>query len=67
MELDATEAKTQTLSDSEAHASMHSDYKSSDTVKFLVGCDPIGATWSDAMPAPFPSSRYLRSCGYVSI
>jgi hypothetical protein len=32
MELDATEAKTQSLSDSEAHASMHSEYKSSDTV-----------------------------------
>jgi hypothetical protein len=56
MELDLTEAKTQAMPNSEAHASLHSDYKSSDTVKFLVGCDPIGATWSRAMPAPFPSS-----------
>jgi hypothetical protein len=43
IELDLTEAKTQALPDS--------DYKSSDTVKFLVGCDAIGATWSRAIDA----------------
>ena len=35
---------------SDAHAAMHSDYKSSDTIKYLAGCDPIGCTYDEALP-----------------
>jgi len=41
--IDGTEFKTQTPSALGLQSQLHSDYKSSTTLKALVGCDPSGS------------------------
>jgi hypothetical protein len=42
--LDATEEPCQISSMKTGHATMYSEYKGKDTIKFFAGCDPIGCT-----------------------
>lgn len=45
-----TQARTETPHSTDTHATMYSDYKHYDSMKFLAGCDPIGCTFDGSLP-----------------
>lgn len=56
MLLDATECSADIASLKRVNAILYSVYKHSSTLKWLVGCDPIGTTWSDAISNAYPGA-----------
>jgi hypothetical protein len=56
MLLDATEVFADIASLKTVNAILYSQYKHNSTLKFLVGCDPIGTTWSSAISNGYPGA-----------
>lgn len=56
MLLDATEIFAEVASMKTVNAILYSHYKHSSTIKWLVGCDPIGTTWDDSISNGYPGA-----------
>ena len=56
MLLDATEIFAEIASLKSVNSILYSHYKSRSTLKFLVGCDPIGVTWAESISKGYPGS-----------
>jgi hypothetical protein len=56
MMLDATEQFANAASNKSVNAILYSVYKHSSTLKFLVGCDPIGTVWAQSISRAFPGA-----------
>ncbi len=56
MLLDATEIFAVTASMKSVNSILYSAYKHHSTLKWLVGCDPIGTTWDDSITEGYPGS-----------
>jgi len=56
MLLDATEAYADIASMKSVNAILYSAYKGHSTLKWLVGCDPIGTVWNESISAGYPGS-----------
>lgn len=56
MLLDATEAFADIASMKTVNAILYSAYKHNSTVKWLVGCDPIGTVWNESISDGYPGS-----------
>ncbi|KAL7516134.1 hypothetical protein ACHAWX_001183 [Stephanocyclus meneghinianus] len=56
MFLDTTEVFADIASLKTVNAILYSQYKHNSTLKFLVGCDPIGTTWSQAISNGYPGA-----------
>ena len=54
MLLDATEIYAQVASMKTVNAILYSAYKHNSTVKWLVGCDPIGTVWDKSISEGYP-------------
>ena len=56
MLLDATEGKAEIASMKTVNSVLFSAYKHNSTMKWLVGCDPIGVTWDESISEGYPGS-----------
>ncbi|EJK69405.1 hypothetical protein THAOC_09343 [Thalassiosira oceanica] len=56
MLLDATECFAEIASMKTVNAILYSAYKHNSTMKWLVGCDPIGTVWDDSITDGYPGS-----------
>ena len=56
MLLDATEAYADIASMKSVNVILYSAYKGHSTLKWLVGCDPIGTVWNESISAGYPGS-----------
>ena len=54
MMLDATEIGAEVSSMKSVNSILYSAYKHSSTLKWLVGCDPIGTTWDGSITDAYP-------------
>ena len=56
MLLDATEEHAETASMKTINSVLYSAYKHHSTLKWLVGCDPIGTVWDESISDGYPGS-----------
>lgn len=56
MLLDATEIFAEVASMKSVNAILYSAYKHHSTLKWLVGCDPIGTVWNDSISEGYPGA-----------
>ena len=56
MLLDVTEAYAEVASMKTVDSILYSAYKGNMTMKWLVGCDPIGTTWANSITRGYPGS-----------
>jgi hypothetical protein len=56
MLLDATEIFAQVASMKSVNAILYSAYKHHSTIKWLIGCDPIGTVWDDSISDGYPGA-----------
>ena len=56
MLLDATEIFAEAASMKSVNAILYSAYKHHSTLKWLVGCDPIGTVWDDSISDGYPGA-----------
>ena len=56
MLLDATETYAEVASMKTVNSILYSAYKHNSTLKWLVGCDPIGITWAGSISDGYPGS-----------
>ena len=66
--MDCTEGKTQTPSEKQAQRALWSDYKSNNTVKYLVVMSPCGSTIyvSPAFPGRISDPQICHACATYS-
>ncbi|KAL7537784.1 hypothetical protein ACHAXR_008075 [Thalassiosira sp. AJA248-18] len=64
--LDATECFADVASMKTVNAILYSAYKHKSTLKWLVGCDPIGATWKESITEGYPGSISDPVCTAVT-
>ncbi|KAL3777636.1 hypothetical protein ACHAWO_012525 [Cyclotella atomus] len=56
MLLDATESYAEMAGMKTVNSILYSAYKHNPTIKWLVGCDPIGIVWNDSISDGYPGS-----------
>jgi len=66
MLLDATECFAHIASMKTVNAILFLAYKHKSTLKWLVGCDPIGTTWDKSITEGYPGSISDRVCTIVT-
>lgn len=66
MLLDATESFAEIASMKTVNAILYSAYKHNSTMKWLVGCDPIGTVWNESITDGFPGSISDPMCTAVT-